>query len=175
MRVMLDQESWEVSGETPLAEVLDELVQRARGRQRIVTHLSIGGAAISDRDLHPALLAQTLTSVGPVEASTRTIPETISDGQPSATRYAETLREEALHLSGRLRAGEPALPELDRWLGGLADYVEFLALGGEIVAAAAQRNSLIASVSELLHARDQGDPVRLADLLEYELAPKLGV
>ena len=66
--------------------------------------------------------------------------------------------------------GEERLASLDAWLGKLADYIELVESGRRT---APSSKALTPWVQELLEARAERDVVRLADLLEYELIPRL--
>ena len=51
MHITLDEEQWQVSDESSLMEILATISDRAQAQHRMVTSLTIGGKAISDRDL----------------------------------------------------------------------------------------------------------------------------
>jgi len=62
---------------------------------------------------------------------------------------------------------------LDRWFGQLADYMEFLQAAEQGSQAGGDLQALSSWIQELLDARSMQDPVRLADILEFEVLPRL--
>ena len=65
-----------------------------------------------------------------------------------------------------------AVAGLDGWLGRLADYVE-AAEQDRRRTSMEESNSLVPWIAELLETRARKDHVRMVDLLEYELLPRL--
>jgi hypothetical protein len=64
---------------------------------------------------------------------------------------------------------------LDRWFGQLADYVELLQAAGQDSYAFGDLQTISSWIQELLDARSIQDPVRMADILEFEILPHLEV
>jgi hypothetical protein len=62
---------------------------------------------------------------------------------------------------------------LDRWFGQLADYVECLQAAGQGRQAGGDLQAFSSWIQELLDARSIQDPVRVADILEFEILPYL--
>jgi hypothetical protein len=62
---------------------------------------------------------------------------------------------------------------LDLWLGKLADYLELVEGGQASRRTGESERPLSAWVRELLDARHGRDIVLMADLLEYEILPRL--
>jgi hypothetical protein len=62
---------------------------------------------------------------------------------------------------------------IDTWLGRLADYTELLEAGRTQGVAGLSSAAILPWIQELLAARTSSDAVRVADLLEYELLPRL--
>jgi hypothetical protein len=62
---------------------------------------------------------------------------------------------------------------LDRWFGQLADYVELLQAGAQSSPAKGDLQTVSFWIQELLEARSIQDPVRIADILEFETIPYL--
>jgi hypothetical protein len=170
MQVILDQEQWEVDGETTLGEVLADVSERAHTRARIVTSLVVDQRRITDRDLDAAFLAERTAGFASLTAWSQSQVEIVRSAQPAIQRYALAVHEEGAALSTAFRAGQGAIPLLDAWLGKLADYLE---VAESSTTARAGNGSLAGFVQELLKARVNGDRVLIADLLEYEILPRL--
>ena len=62
---------------------------------------------------------------------------------------------------------------LDRWFGQLADYMELLQVAGPSCQAGDDLQALSPWIQDLLDARSTQDPVRIADILEFEILPRL--
>ncbi|MBH0189411.1 MAG: hypothetical protein HP493_11395 [Nitrospira sp.] len=93
--------------------------------------------------------------------------------QHSAERYAQIVHEEGKPLAGSFRAGLFQIAKLDLWLGKLADYLELVERTGTTFTGNRDRKPLSAWVRDLLDARAGQDIVMMADLLEYEILPRL--
>lgn len=171
MQVILDEERWEAADQNTLGQVLAELSEKAHGLARMVTSLTLDQRTITDRDLEPALLDQSVGQYRQLQASSCSMGEVRGNAEQAIRRYAGLLRMEACALANRLRRGEQAMGALDAWCGQFADYLEFLDGGPS----SKETQTLSVWVQELLKARADRDPVRLADVLEYELAPMLGL
>ncbi len=173
MRITLDHDQWDVSDDRPVGEVLSEVSDRAHERHRLVTSLKLGGHPITDRDLQPMLLSKHLKEVGPIDACSQDIPEIVANATPAITRFASTLKAEAQEFLTPLRMTGIIPSALDRWFGQLADYVELLQAAGRGRPAGGDLQELSVWIQELLDARSIQDPVRLADILEFEILPYL--
>jgi hypothetical protein len=173
MRITLDQDQWDVSDDQLVSEALTEVSDRADTRHRFVTSLKLGGRPITDRDLQPILLNKLLKEVGPIEACSQNISEIMTDAAPAATRFASTLKAEAQGFLIPLRISGVIPIALDRWFGALADYVELLQAGGQEGQATGDLQAVSFWIQELLEARSVQDPVRMADILEFEVLPHL--
>jgi hypothetical protein len=174
MRITLDQDQWDVSDDQRVSEVLTEVSDRAHAKRRLVTSLKLGGHPITDRDIQPSLLNKLLRDVGPVEASSQNIPEIVRNAAPTITRFATALQAEARGFLLPLRVSGIIPSSLDRWFGQLADYVELLQAGAQSGPAQGDLQAVSFWVQELLEARSIQDPVRIADILEFEALPCLG-
>jgi hypothetical protein len=172
MRVQLDQEEWVVEGHATLEEVFADISDRAHGRSRVVTKLRLDHRDITDRDLDCSLLKQPASRYGQLIALTQSIADLEHEAWIAAGRYAKLLHAEGLPLVEAWRAGTPRDHAMNEWLGRLADYLEFTE-GGDRQRPADRRTSLSFWVQELLAARERGDMVLTADLLEYEILPRL--
>ncbi|NOT22127.1 MAG: hypothetical protein HOP22_05315 [Nitrospiraceae bacterium] len=173
MRITLDQDQWDVSDDQLVSEALTEVSDRADARHRLVTSLRLGGRPITDRDLQPILLNKLLKEVGPIEACSQNISEIMTDAAPATTRFASTLKAEAQGFLVPLRISGVIPIALDRWFGALADYVELLQAGGQEGQATGDLQAVSFWIQELLEARSVQDPVRMADILEFEVLPHL--
>jgi len=173
MRITLDQDQWEVSDDQLVSEVLMEVSDRAHARRRLVTSLKLGGCSITDRDIQPLLLNKRLKEVGAIEACSQDIPEILTNAAAAVTRFASTLKEEAEGFLKPLRTRGIIPMAADRWFGQLADYVELLQTGAQGSSAKADMQAVSSWIHELLEARSIQDPVRMADVLEFEVIPYL--
>ncbi|THJ20885.1 MAG: hypothetical protein CAF45_013705 [Nitrospira sp. CG24E] len=173
MRITLDQDQWDVSDDQLVGEALSEVSDRADAKHRLVTSLKLGGRSITDRDLQPLLLNKLLKEVGPIEACSQNIPEIMAHAAPTIARFASTLKAEAQGFLMPLRATGVIPLALDRWFGQLADYVELLQTSAQNSPASDDLQAVASWIQELLEARSIQDPVRLADILEFEVLPQL--
>lgn len=173
MRITLDHDQWDVSDDQLVSEVLTQVSDRAHARHRLVTSLRLGGRSITDRDLQPRLLSKLLKEVGPIEATSQDIPEIMKHAAPAVTRFASTLQAEAQGFLIPLRASGIIPSALDRWFGQLADYVELLQASGQDSPTNGDLQVFSSWIQELLDARSIQDPVRMADILEFEILPSL--
>ena len=174
MQITLDQDHWEVDAPLTMEHVLTEVSERAHARARIVTKLQLDHRTITDRDLDPAFLAESVVRFRQLTAMSQPMPELIRAAEGSVRKYAETLRTEGTALLSPLRFGPLPLAAFDAWLGRLADYIEFVD-GAPASLQAGTKASVVPWVQQLLEARETQDWVRLADLLEYEIVPRLDV
>lgn len=173
MRITLDQEQWDVSDDQAVGEALTQVSDRAHARHRLVTSLKVGGHPITDRDLQPMLMRKLLKEVGPIDACSQNIPEIISNAAPAITKFASTLKADAQGFLTPLRMSGIIPSALDRWFGQLADYMEFLQAAEQGCEASGDLQALSSWIQELLDARSMQDPVRMADILEFEVLPYL--
>lgn len=173
MHVTLDHENWEVGTGITLGEVLADVSERAHARARLVTSLTVDQRALTDRDIDAALLAEPTTRFTRLTATSQAMQDILRAAQDSAHRYAEELHTEGLPLVGDFRSGRPHLKRVDVWLGKLADYLELTEGGRGIRPAPDAAQPLSSWVQALVEARDAHDTVLMADLLEYEILPRL--
>lgn len=173
MQVTLDHEQWEVGTGTTLGEVFADISERAHARARIVTSLAVDHRIITDRDIDVGLLAESAARFSRLTATSHSVQEIMRMAQDSAHRYAKVLCAEGLPLVHAFRSGEPQVNALDLWLGKLADYLETMEGHRETPQSVEAVRPLSSWVQELLDARSARDPVLMADLLEYEILPRL--
>jgi hypothetical protein len=171
MRVILDQEQWDSEAAATLGDVLAEISDRAQAMSRIVTSVQLDHRAISDRDLDAVLLRESAAKHERLTAISKSKQEIVRSARHSAEQYARMLHEEGSALAGSFRSGQFQVGRLDLWLGKLADYLELV----EGVGSDGSRDAkpLSAWVHDLLDARSGQDSVWVADLLEYEILPRL--
>jgi hypothetical protein len=153
--------------------VLTQVSDRAHARHRLVTSLKLGGRPITDRDLQPILLSKLLNEVGPIDACSQNIPEIMTNAAPAIAKFASTLKAEAQGFLTPLRISGIIPSALDRWFGQLADYVELLQAAALGSPAGGDLQAVSSWIQELLDARSIQDPVRMADILEFEVLPYL--
>lgn len=175
MQIMLDHDHWEVDAPLTMEHVLTEVSERAHARARIVTKLQLDQRTITDRDLDPAFLAESVVRFRQLTAVSQPMPELIQAAEGSIKKYGETLCTEGASLLTPLRFGPWPLSALDAWLGQLADYIEFVEGTSATMEAGTGGSAVAPWVQQLLEARAAQDLVRVADLLEYEILPRLVV
>lgn len=173
MDISLDQERWQLPDDTSLMEALAEVSDKAQLKGCLVTTLVVGGRTITDRDLDPAFLAKRGPEVSPIEATSRSLRTIMFDASATRHRFSAQLRRDGESLIGPLRAGRGGFGALDGWLGRLADYAEMAETERLQGLPDAGGTAVLSWIPELLEARQAGDIVRLADILEYELLPNL--
>ena len=170
MHVMLDQDQWEVINTVSLGDVLADISEKAHARSRLITSLTVDQRTITDRDLDSTLLSEPIAQFGRLQAISQTMDEVMRGAASAIQHYAGLLRNEAQDIASHIRMGDERLTSLDAWLGKLADYLELVeSKQGET----RPDRAMAPWVQALLEARTQRDLVRVADLLEYELAPRL--
>jgi len=173
MRVTLDQDQWEAGAAATLGEVLAEVSDRAQAKLRIVTSLQLDHRAISDRDLDIGFLGEPAKKYSMLTAVSISKQEIVRSAKHSAERYAHVLHEEGNALAGSFRSGQFQVARLDLWLGKLADYLELVEGTGTAFNDGQDAKPFSAWVRDLLDARAGQDIVMMADLLEYEILPRL--
>lgn len=170
MHVMLDQDQWEVANGLSLGDVLADISEKAHARSRLITSLTVDQRTITDRDLDSVFLGEPIARFTHLQAISQTMDEVMRGAASTIQHYADLLRIEAQELASHIRMGNERLTALDTWLGKLADYLELV----ESKPAKIHSDRAITPwVQALLDARAQRDLIRVADLLEYELAPRL--
>ena len=175
MHITLDQEQWEAGTGTTLGDVLADVSERAHQRSCVVTSLTIDQRTITDRDIDAMLLAESTARFTQLTATSQAMQDIVYSGQRSVARYADIIRTEGNTLVDKFRLGQQTVDKLDLWLGQLADYLEW-AEGSRRTAEPGETVLPLNSwVRELLDARDTRDTVRMADLLEYEILPRVGL
>lgn len=172
MRVQLDQDQWEIADSATLNDVLIRLSDTAQAKGRLIMTLQVGDRMLTDRDLLPSVLARPVGEVGVVVATSQAVDAVIMSGADHAKAFGASLKQEGETLVERFRKGELRFRQFDEWLGQLADYIEWAELAKSVTVSDTPR-SPAAWLAELLKAREVHDTVRLADILEYEILPRL--
>jgi len=170
MHVILDQDQWEVADGLSLGDVLADISEKAHARSRLITSLTVDRRTITDRDLDATFLGEPIAQFAHLQATSQTMDEVKRGAASTIQSYADLLRKEAQELASQIRMGDERLTSLDAWLGKLADYLELVE--SEQSKAYPDR-AMTPWVQALLEARAQRDLIRMADLLEYELATRL--
>ncbi|MGC3973822.1 MAG: hypothetical protein QM771_05495 [Nitrospira sp.] len=173
MYITLDGEQLQVPDDTLMMNALATLSDKAHAKHHIVTSLTIGGKTISDRDLTPPFLNQPLRNAGTMQAISQSLHTIIIEAKQAIERFAAELRADGQVLLAPLRSGTAQVGTIDAWLGRLADYTEMLEAGQAQGVEGLSSASLLPWIQELLGARTTADAIRVADLLEYELLPRL--
>lgn len=173
MRVTLDQDQWDIGTAATIGEVLADVSDRAQAKSRIVTSLQLDDRAISDRDLDVGFLREPAEKYSTLTAVSISKQEIVRSARHSAERYAQVLHEEGKSLAGSFRSGQCQVTRLDLWLGKLADYLELTEGIGTTFNGGREAKPFSAWVRDLLDARAGQDIVMMADLLEYEILPRL--
>ncbi len=175
MQVRLDEEIWEMSDELQLERVLADLSDRAQAKGRLVTQLIIGEREMTDRDLIPVTLSQAAGTFGDIAAKSERLEHILHNSRSTARNFGEQLHREARSMVTDFRAGQGNLRLLDQWFGQMADYLEWSEIDQAIGSSDEENVNLSQWVAELIDARQTCDHVRVADLLEYEIIPRLPV
>ena len=89
MHITLDGEQWQIPDDTSLMNALAFLSDKAHAQHRIVTSLTVGGKAISDRDLDPAFLNQRGQDVGEVSGRSQSLHAIITDAKQAISNRHE--------------------------------------------------------------------------------------
>ncbi len=176
MQVQLDEEVWEMNDSLRLEEVLADVSDRAQAKGRLVTELKVGNQHMTDRELLPHTLAKLAGPFGSITAKSEQIERILHNSQETANDYRHQLKQQVQDLVGEYRRGQGMVQKLDSWFGQIADYLEWAQIRQAVKPLDSQRKehqSLVYWVDELMMARKQGDNVKIADVLEYEILPLL--
>ena len=174
MQVQLDEETWEVSDGVQLGEVLAHLSDRAQAKGCLVTQLMVGNRQLTDRELVPPTLAQLASSFGPIAAVSKRLENIVQYSEETGVKFGQQIRLKAQKLVDDFRQGHGFIRQLDQWLGPMADYLEWLQIHESVGRKKSEMaQNLVFWVNELLSAREIEDEVRIADILEYEVIPRL--
>ncbi len=170
MHVMLDQDQWEVVDGRSLGEVLADISEKAHARARLITSLTLDQRIITDRDLDSVFLDEPAARFSHLQARSQTMDDVMRGAASTIQHFAGLLHKEAQEIVPQIRMGDERLTALDAWFGKLADYLELVESSP---AKAPADRAMTPWTQALLEARAQRDFIRMADLLEYEIAPRL--
>jgi hypothetical protein len=173
MDITLDQECWQLPDETSVMEALAQISDKAERKGCFVTSLTVAGRPVTDRDLDPSFLARKGSDAPRIVAASQSLRAIMSAAAPTVTRFAAELKTDGERIIAPLRGGRPSFTALDGWLGRLADYAEIIAAGKAAGIEGQSGATMLPWIQELLDARQAADSVRVADILEYELLPRL--
>ncbi len=174
MLVQLDEETWEVSDTVPLEEVLANLNDRAEAQGRLVTELFVGNQPMTDRELVPLTLAKVASSFGTIAAKSKNMDSIVQHSEETGKKFGQQIRVDAQQLVEDLRQGKSVMQKLDQWFGKMADYLEWAQIQRAISGLQQkEEQGLSYWVNELMNARQALDEVRMIDMLEYEVIPRL--
>ena len=173
MQVQLDEEVWEMADTVKLEEVIARVSDTAHARGCLVTNLKVGQRSFTDRDLVPSVLSQIAGPMGKVVATSQPLQSIVESGAQSAREYGSGLKADGENLVKFFRRGEKRFRQLDEWFGRLADYVEWVEIARTVGSSQHTADSLVNWLPEILNVREREDIVRLADLLEFEIVPRL--
>ncbi len=174
MFVQLDEKTWEVSDTDRLDVVLADLSDRAEAQGRMVTQLVVGDQRMTDRELVPPTLEKVASTFGRITAKSERMESILQNSGETAKKFGCELRAKAQQLIGDFRQGKKGMGQLDQWFGQIADYLEWIQ-NQQAVNGAVPKDSQDLShwVNELMIARKNFDEVRVTDMLEYEVIPRL--
>lgn len=174
MLVQLDEETWEVSNTVRLEEVLANLSDRAEAQGRLVTQLTVDNQPMTDRELVPPTLARVASSFGMITAKSERMDSIIEHSGETGEKFGQQIRLCAQQLVEDFRHGRGVMQQLDQWFGQVADYLEWVQIQQSIKGSQPnEQQDLSYWVNELMNARENLDDVRMADMLEYEVIPRL--
>jgi hypothetical protein len=175
MQIRLDDDQWVAATDASLGDVFADLSERAHAKARIVTTMMLDRRRITDRDIEPRLLQEPSDRFSNLVATSLTQEEIIHAARGTIDRYRELVVQEGHSLVSQLRLGMRGLSLLDRWLGKVADLLELIGTNASNPAADSDFRTIAGWIEELLGARHLSDTVRMADLLEYEILPRLSL
>ena len=174
MLVQLDEDTWEVSDTDRLEDVLAILSDRAHAQGRLVTELTVGNRPMTDRELVPPTLSKVASSFGSIAAKSEQIHSIIQHSGETAKKFGQQLRSQAQAAVKNFRQGRGVMRQLDQWFGQIADYLEWVQIQQSVSGGQPEESQDLSYwVNELVNARKNLDEVRIADMLEYELIPRL--
>ena len=174
MLVQLDEETWEVSDAIRLDEVLADVNDRAEAQGRLVTELIVGNQHMTDRELVPLTLSKTASSFGTIVAKSERMNNILEYSEETGNKFGQQLRSDAQQFVKECRRGRSALQQLDQWFGKMADYLEWAHIQQTVLGGGVDKaQDLSYWVGELMNARQTLDEVRMMDMLEYEVIPRL--
>lgn len=175
MNVHLDNEQWQANVGTTLGEILADVSERAHAKSRIVTTVLLDQQRITDRDIDQQFLQKPIARYRDLVATSATQQEIVESARDSIRQYRELIVQEGAALVDPLRLGKQDVSALDGWLGKVADILELMSQAAVGSPSGSPVQLTTEWIEQLLAARQLRDTVRMADLLEYEILPRLAV
>lgn len=160
-----------------VGDVLDAC---AEGGLHVLERVALDGITIEDGEL---VEIRALSTRGEAELSveSRAVELVAREGIESSAEYARSIQDALLRAAGGFRSGQieatsALLAECIDALSVLLYVIGRIArtLGTEASELEGWAGSLTAPFSELVECRERGDWIGLSDLLEYEVAARLG-
>ncbi|HNP27562.1 MAG TPA: hypothetical protein PKK23_00865 [Nitrospirales bacterium] len=174
MHVKLDEDIWEVSDGVQLGEVLAEVSDRAQAKGCLVTKLLVGNRTMTDRELVPPTLSKMVGSFGSVSAVSKRLETIVEFSHTTGKNFGRQVHLQGQDFVKTFRQGKGNFRQLDQWFGQVADYLEWLQIQESVGLKKSEvLQDLSRWVKELMKAREMEDVVRIADMLEYEVLPRL--
>lgn len=173
MNVHLDDEQWQADIGTTLGDILADVSERAHAKSRIVTTVLLDQHRITDRDIDQQFLQEPIARYRDLVATSSTQQEIVESAQESIRRYRELIVQEGAALVDPLRVGRQDVSALDVWLGKVADILELMSHAHVDSRSGSRVQPTTEWIEQLLAARQVRDTVRMADVLEYEILPRL--
>lgn len=174
MQVQLDEDIWEVRDGIQLGEILADLSDRAQAKGCLVTELFVGNRIMTDRELVPLTLEKLASSFGSITAVSTRLEAIVEVSQQTGEQFGQQVHRQGQNFVSDFRQGHGKFRQLDQWFGQVADYLEWLQIHESVgLKKPAVLQELSCWVNELMKARENEDEVRIADMLEYEVLPRL--
>lgn len=174
MQVQLDEDIWEMNDAIRLGEVLAMVSDLAQAKGCLVTELRVDTHTMTDRELVPPILTQMASSFGSIAAVSTCVEDIVQHSEETGAKFGQQLAMQGDTLVENFRQGRGGLRQLDQWFGRMADYLEWLHIHGSVrYPKPTSKQDLSSWINELMQARAWEDEVRIADILEYEVIPRL--
>jgi hypothetical protein len=174
MQVRLDEDIWEVNDSIQLGAILANLSDRAQAKGCLVTELMVGNRKMTDRELVPLTLVQVASSFGSISAVSQRLENIVQYSEETGKKFGQQLSLQGQKFVNDFRQGHGIFRQLDQWFGQMADYLEWLQIQESVGTEKSEfAHDLSYWVNELMNARENEDEVKIADMLEYELIPRL--
>ena len=163
---------------------LAELVEAAgreggSGEASVVVAVEVDGEALSPDELS-VLESRTLDGVQRVSIESRPARaialSVLAQGAEYTVRIAEAIGETVQHFqSGRKERGNEFLADVTDSLTVLTGITLSVSpeLGSETASLVALQSEILPWLEELVEAQSEEDPIRIGDLLEYEISPRI--
>lgn len=167
----------DVRHEPLVGDVLDAC---AEGGRRVLEQVSIDGIAIGDDEIGEIRELST-QGAGELSVESRDVERVACEGIESSVEYARSVRDSFLRAADEFRAGqiEPASALLADCTDALSVLLYVIGqisrtLGAEASDLEGWADSLTTPFSELVECQERGDWIGVSDLLEHEVATRLG-